>query len=143
MADSFSGLFGPDQSYGSTALTMAVGSTIVAKYNVPYKMYPRRVFVVLNAAPAGSTGTVLLTKRVTPGSATGETTLATLKILSTHAAGQVVYFDFTTTVTATEGDELTLTVGGSDANVTAFDAAIIYRQSPEVAANNTEMVATT
>src|SRR2546425_11406697 len=104
MADSFSGLFGPDQSYGSTALTMAVGSTIVAKYSVPYKMYLRRVFVVLNAVPAGSTGTVLLTKRPTPNSATGETTLAPLKILTTQVAGQGGDFDFTTTVTAVEGD---------------------------------------
>ncbi|SRR5712691_1490684 len=141
MADSFSGLFGPDVPYQAANLDFTT-TGVKARFAMPYKAYLRRVAVGLNAVP-GDAGIVLVKKYVTPGVATGAVTLATLNMLTTHAIGQVVYFDFTTTVTVSEGDELIFEVTDASAAVNAADCWAIVRQSPEVAANNSEMVLTT
>ncbi len=147
MADSFSGLFGPD--YGlSTQGTVTGGPFSIAttgiKYTwiVPFKAYVRRLALVVTQVPAGG-GVVNFTRRVTDGSATGETTIGTVKTLSSHVAGNVIYLDLTTTVAVNDGDEITLTVGTGDANNTVCAAYVVVRQSPEVAGNITHMVATT
>ena len=150
MADSFSGLFGPDAGYATLGTgTLGVGTVTLAStgakfsWIVPFKAYVRRIALVITQTPAGSAGVVDFRRRPTADSATGETTIGTLKVLSTYAAGTVVYLDIASTVAPLDGDTITVQVTGTDATLTQCYAYAVVRQSPEVAANITHMVATT
>ena len=110
---------------------------------VPFKAYVRRIALVITQTPAGGAGVVDFRRRPTADSATGETVIGTLKVLSTYVAGQTVYLDLTSTVAPVDGDTITVQVTGTDANLTQCYAYAVVRQSPEVAGNITHMVATT
>lgn len=103
-----------------------------------------RTLVYLNAAP-GDTGTIKLDKRPTYGSDTsrGDGDVAVIELLTTHAAGAVVYDDFATSVTVAADEQVVIEASASAASVSACTVVILFREIPEVAGNNSVLVAST
>lgn len=103
----------------------------------------RVMFAVVGEAVSGTTTapTVIVTKRPTPLSATGETVLATLTIPTGTAIGKVVYKDISPVALAV-GDsiEISWTVGvGTPTGMGFFGCELA--DDPEYVGNNSDMSA--
>lgn len=84
---------------------------------------------------------VIFTKRPTPGSATGEAVVATLTIPSGTVIGKTVYKDVTP-VAFKVGEALELShIIGTGTPTGQGDADILAYADPEVAGNNSNMIA--
>jgi len=105
----------------------------------------RLQFTLVSEASSGTTTapTVLFKKRPTPASATGETTMGTLVILSGAAIGTTTFLDITPTKLAV-GDavEISHTVGVGTPTGKGF-WSMLASDSPEDNRNNSELTATT
>lgn len=139
----YAGLSSPTLALSAASLNMTTTGD-KATFVVPFKCQVVRVYVQVNAAP-GDAGIVTFDRRVTGGSDTGrvDAYAGTVNLATSHTAGKVVYKDPTALLTLQEGDEVVVEVTDASANVTAAHAVLLVREIPEVAGNNTDMIAST
>jgi hypothetical protein len=113
-----------------------------ARISSPYlRSIVRAVAVELNAAP-GSNNAIRFDKRITFGSDTGRGTgdVAVLNLLTSHAAGRVVYKD-NLNVVLDPGQEVVVTIPVGIAALSAVRVTVYVEPFYENPANITSMVA--
>lgn len=117
-----------------------------ATLSVPFQCQVVRAFVIWEGTSANATAAIIkFDKRVTAGSDTGrgDGDVAVIKkVASVNKQGKMTYKDVTG-VTLAPGDEVVVEVTTADGAANAFTAGLIVRHVPEVAANLTDMEATT
>lgn len=116
---------------GTAASTGVKGSYFAAL--MPYTV---RVFAVsLKADPSGA-AVITLKKRPTPGSASGESVIATINVAAGHNAGDTVYkADLNTAIGSDE--EVVVDVTTLHASLTSFNASMLIDPDWDSPANLT------
>jgi len=112
-------------------------------FPVPFKANVMRFGLVVQGSSANATAAVVaLDHRVTAGSDTGRVELLVIsKTASVSQQGKFLYQDPATSIAVDEGDELVVEVTTADGAANAMTPVVILRQIPEVAGNNSAMVA--
>lgn len=116
-------------------VTTATGVVAASRHYPGLQKQVVRGFAALVLAVPGTTAPVIaLKKRPTPGSATGESTIATLTIPTTSAIGQV-YYKRGLNVELQPGDELVIDVTTASVTTGTVTASAEMDQTPELPAN--------
>lgn len=126
-------VLGVAQSTGSAAT--------IATYAPGYQPIVVRAWAIVFTTAAAGTGTIVLRKRPTPGSASGVATQDTMLITTTNgAAGRVLYHD-ELHIKCLPGEQLTVEITSTAASG-VIDILALIEESWEVPQNNTEMTET-
>jgi hypothetical protein len=93
----------------------------------------------------GATGVIKFDKRPTAGSdsSRGDGDIGILNLATTHDAGEVVYYELTSRIKVSPGEEIVVEVTDAAAASDTAHLGIVYVPAWEVPANNTDMIATT
>lgn len=126
------------------SLQSLASAAVINRYAVAKQCDVLRLEFPISTAVVSS-GNVIVTFKQRPviGSASGEVTLGTLSIPNGAAAGQVYYKDIDP-VMCKEGQEIIAEVTTAAAGMGAAgngQAIVVVQEDPEVAANNSNMVA--
>jgi hypothetical protein len=133
--------------HGSRNITVATAASlaslaVIGSYTNGYMPFTLRAVTLVFTTAAGAVGICLVKKRPTAGSASGESTVATINFDGTSGAqGKVIYKDGLDVIFA-PGDQLVFEI--TDVAATgAADCGIFIQDRWEVPANNTDMAVTT
>lgn len=135
-----SGLYSPTIPLISTSLDLSA-TTDVWTFVVPFKCRVVRAAVQI-ANTIGAAGVVKFDKIPKSGGTRGDGDVASISLATTHDTGEFVYDDPSTDVSLEEGDLVVVEVTDAAAASDAGYAVLLVREIPEVAGNNTAMVAT-
>lgn len=123
---------------GASTASLAV----IGLYTPGYQPVILRAVALVFTTAAAAAGILLVKKRPTPGSASGETTVATINFdATTGAAGKVVYVDGIE-VKCIPGEQLAFEITDVAASGVVEIKALV-EESWEVPQNNTDMTETT
>lgn len=104
------------------------------------RLFVRSVHVVTQTANATTAAVINFIRRPTAGSASGETTIATITVPTTATAGQVYYKDGLN-VRLMPGESVVVSVGtAGGAGFTSFSGIINVERSTEVPGNISAMI---
>lgn len=127
-----------EQVAAAAALTTA-GVIAASRWSPGYQPVRIRAVAVTLTVAMNAAGAVALKRRPTPGSATGEETIATLTLANGSAIGTVIYADGFD-VKVSPGDELVFDVTDATPTAGSGHLSVFYQPSWEHPMNNTEMV---
>jgi hypothetical protein len=147
MADGSGGLYSPTiplVHQGTAGIaTNSTGDKWI--FTIPFKCEVVRAFCVVQGSSSNGTAAVIkFDKRPTAGSDSGrgDGDVAVLsKTASVSQQGKMLYEDPATRVTLDEGDEVVVEVTTADGAANAMTPGLLIREIPEIAANNSAMVA--